>query len=287
MERDSTVQTFKTAITLALVCSIAVSSLAVGLKSTQEKKKAEFRQKNILKAAGLLDDESDISGAGVSELFSERITTRVLDLDTGKITDRYEPGDPAIEVKAALRDSELSDPIDGGSRTGRDVAGIRRRETYATIYEVRDGSQLQTLVLPIRGYGLWSTLWGFIAVDVSGDVSSPDELQVKGLTYYEHKETPGLGGEVDNPLWKQKWPGKRIYDESWNVDLEVTKGAEGEYEVDALSGATITSNGVSNMLEYWLGQYGYRPYLKTVLSQRSSAADNSTTGDSEATTVAE
>jgi Na+-transporting NADH:ubiquinone oxidoreductase subunit C len=265
MERDSTFNTFKTAILLALVCSIAVSSLAVGLRSTQQLKKEEFRQQNILKAAGLLPDDSDISGSEVGALFRQHIKPVVLDFEEDKITKRYAAGDAAIEVASALRDKKLSRAIDGSKTTGRDIAGIRRRETYATIYEVRDDGQLKTLVLPIRGYGLWSTLWGFIAIDFSHASSDPTSLTVTGLTYYKHGETPGLGGEVDNPLWKGKWPGKRVYDANWHVNLEVAKNGEGDYHVDAISGATLTSNGVSNMLSYWLGEYGYGPYVKSLL----------------------
>ena len=74
---------------------------------------------------------------------------------------------------------------------------------------------------------------------------------------------------MDNPLWKEKWrQGKRIYDEQWNVRLQVIKGSvdstddQAEYQVDGLSGATITSNGVTNMLEYWFGDHGFGPFLR-------------------------
>ena len=161
---------------------------------------------------------------------------------------------------------KLSAAIDGSDETGSDIAGIRRREQFATIYEVRDGDQLKTVILPIRGYGLWSTLWGFIAIDYSTATEDAQSLKVVGLTYYKHAETPGLGGEVDNPAWQQKWPDKRVFDSDWSVRLEVAKNAAGDYQVDALSGATLTSNGVSNMLLYWLGEHGYGPYLKSLMS---------------------
>ena len=119
------------------------------------------------------------------------------------------------------------------------------------------------MVLPIRGYGLWSTLWGFVAIDAQSLKKGPGYVTITGLKYYEQKETPGLGGEVDNPNWRAKWPGKHVYDSNWNVQIEVTKGgSHGEYEVDALSGATITSNGVTNMMQFWFGEDGFRPFLK-------------------------
>lgn len=265
MQRDSIANTFRVAILLCLVCSVAVSSLAVGLRGIQKQKKEEFRQQNILKAAGLWPEDS--KNVKTTALFEEKITPVVLDLSKDKLSKAWSPGAPEIEIEAALRDSELSQAIDGSDETGTDIAGIRRRERYATIYEVRDGDTLKTLILPIRGYGLWSTLWGFIAIDFSSATEDPTSLKVAGLTYYKHAETPGLGGEVDNSTWKAKWHDKRVFDSDWKVQLEVAKNASTDYQVDALSGATLTSNGVSNMLLYWLGEPGYGPYLKSLLEK--------------------
>jgi Na+-transporting NADH:ubiquinone oxidoreductase subunit C len=271
MQRDSIANTFRVAILLCLVCSVAVSVFAVGLRPTQQKKKEEFRQQNILTAAGLWTDETADKGEDATALFKKLITPVVIDLTNDRLTDEWQPGAPEIETEAALRDPNLSQLINGGEDTGTDIAGIRRRQTFETIYEVRDGDKLKTLVLPIRGYGLWSTLWGFIAIDFSEATGDPQSLKVEGLTYYKHAETPGLGGEVDNPAWKARWEDKKIFDSDWSVRLEVAKNATGEYEVDALSGATLTSNGVSNMLAYWLGDSGYGPYLKTLLNQNTTS----------------
>jgi Na+-transporting NADH:ubiquinone oxidoreductase subunit C len=113
--------------------------------------------------------------------------------------------------------------------------------------------------LPVEGYALWSTLYGFLALDV-------DTKTVRGLTYYQHGETPGLGGEVDNPAWKALWPGRIAYDEQWLPTIRVIKGKAGSasedpHQVDGLSGATLTSRGVTNMLQFWLGENGFGPYL--------------------------
>ena len=91
---------------------------------------------------------------------------------------------------------------------------------------------------------------------------------VEGLEFYSHKETPGLGGEVDNPRWKKIWIGKKVYNNNKNVSLEVIKGAVNpqdqniDYKVDGLSGATLTSRGVTNMLAYWFGESGYSKLLE-------------------------
>lgn len=266
MQRDSIQNTFRVAILLCLVCSVMVSVMAVGLRRTQQEKKEQFRQENILKAAGLWKE-----GADANELFKKHITPVVLDFETDRETDRYEPGDKEVDPRYATRDKELSKPVDGSEGTGEDIASIRARETYTTLYEVRENGRLKTLVLPIRGYGLWSTLWGFIAIDYS-KATDLESLEVAGLTYYQHAETPGLGGEVDNELWKAKWPGRQIFDDQGNVVLEVSKNAAADYQVDALSGATLTSNGVSNMLQYWLGPHGFGPYIKSSLANSSSVA---------------
>ena len=261
MQRDSIQNTFRVAILLCLVCSVMVSVMAVGLRSTQQQKKEQFRQQNILKAAGLWKE-----GGDAAALFKQHITPVVLDFETGKSTDRYAPDANEVDPRVATRSDELSKPVDGSEETGEDIASIRNRETYTTLYEVREDGKLKTLILPIRGYGLWSTLWGFIAIDFSSSSSDVSSLEVKGLTFYQHAETPGLGGEVDNDLWKAKWPGKHIYDDQGDVRLEVSKSAATDYQVDALSGATLTSNGVSNMLQYWLGQHGFGPYIKSLLA---------------------
>ena len=110
----------------------------------------------------------------------------------------------------------------------------------------------------IRGYGLWGTLYGYLSL-------SSDLNTVQGIEYYEHKETPGLGGEVDNPNWKDGWKGKKIFTETGVVNLKVVKGtSSSDYEIDGISGATLTTNGVTNMIQYWLGDEAYGPVLRNL-----------------------
>ncbi len=281
MQRDSTSYTFKVAILLCLVCSVVVSSLAVGLRDIQKEQKEAFRQQNILTAAGLWNKD-DHSKAEAKSFYKQFITPVFIDLETGKLTTQVKAGSKKLDPKAAARDSNMHALVTDLGEDVRDIAGIRKREHYSTIYEVRDGDQLQTLVIPVRGYGLWSTLWGFIALDVTHAAEGPESIIIKGLSYYEHGETPGLGGEVENPLWTGKWIGKLVYDAEWNVQIEVAKTATTDYQVDALSGATITSNGVTNMLQFWLGELGFGPYLKSLSGSQSSSVgkpsgDNDTT----------
>jgi Na+-transporting NADH:ubiquinone oxidoreductase subunit C len=147
-----------------------------------------------------------------------------------------------------------------------DIASIGRRANYAPVYILKEGDAIKQVVLPVHGYGLWSTLYGFLALE--GDFNT-----VRGLRFYEQAETPGLGGEVDNPKWRAQWAGKKIFDADGNVEIRVIRGhvepntANAEYKVDGLSGATLTSNGVTNLLQFWLGDQGFGPYLKKMHSE--------------------
>ncbi len=264
MPRDSVKHTFLVAVLLCLVCSLLVSASAVGLRSFQEKNKRRDRQKNILIAAGLYDPNKN-TAADVDQLF-ERVTPKIVDLDKGTFLTEEE-AQKILNIKKITDydQAQASNAPDISYEVAQseDVASIKRRENYSYVYLVKDGDTVTQMVLPIRGYGLWSTLWGFVAIDAQSLKKGPQYLTIKGLKYYEQKETPGLGGEVDNPNWRAKWPGKHVYDSNWNVQIEVTKGgAHGEYDVDALSGATITSNGVTNMMQFWFGEKGFRPFLK-------------------------
>ena len=274
MQRESTLYTFKVAVVLCLVCSVVVSSLAVGLRGVQKEQKEAFRQQNILTAAGLWN-KSENTKQEAEAFYSQYITPVFIDLERSRSTNRVQEGSGELDPKAAARDSRWHTLISELDRNveGRDDAGIRKREKYTTVYEVKEDGRLKTLVLPIRGYGLWSTLWGFIALDLTQVTQGPESITIKGLSYYEHGETPGLGGEVENPLWTAKWPGKMVYDADWKVRVEVSKTATTGYQVDALSGATITSNGVTGMLKFWLGEYGFGPYLK-FLSDSAANSDS-------------
>lgn len=254
MRRDSFANTIRVAVLLCLVCSLVVSSAAVFLRGKQQANKADYMRRNILEAAGLWRE-----GADVDELF-QQIQTRIVDLQTGRFVEdaaSLEIDSATYDQRKAIRDPRLSKELSDEN----DIAGIQRRERYSYVYLVKKNDAVDQIVLPIRGYGLWSTLWGFLALDAKSLKQGPVQVEIRGITFYQHAETPGLGGEVDNPRWKAQWNGKHVFDESWNVELEVTKGATSEYEVDALSGATITSRGVTNMIHFWMGEKGFGPLL--------------------------
>ena len=250
---DSTQKTIIVAALLCIVCSVIVSTAAVQLRPAQQANKALDFNRNILAAAGILEE-----GVPVSQQF-EKVTTKVVDLSTGKFTTEVDP--ETYDQRKAAKDPKMSEALSSDV----DIAGLSRLEKYASVYIIEENSQVSKIILPIRGYGLWSTLRGFIALE-------SDLNTVIGLGYYEHGETPGLGGEVDNPKWKSIWTGKKVYGNNGDVKLSVIKGAvpagasDIEFKVDGLSGATLTSDGVDYMVKFWLGENGFKTFLANLKS---------------------
>lgn len=243
---------FATAI--CIVCSLLVSASATFLKERQLTNARLDKQKKVLAVSGLVETGTKLAATDVDRLFNDHITSRIVTLETGD----YAPDgavDPATyDQQRALKDAALSHAVD------KNPAQVKVVPTYGLVYEVRDESKTLTrLILPVEGQGLWSTLYGFLALD-------SDTTTIHGLTFYQHGETPGLGGEVDNPNWKAKWPGRKAFDEDWVPRIQVSKGPAGPaeedpYRVDGLSGATITGNGVTFLLDFWLGAEGFGPFL--------------------------
>ena len=243
------------------VCAVFVSSAAVTLKERQDVNKLLDKKKNVLQAAGLMEAKEKIPADEVERRFAQ-FRPVVVDLATGEEAPDIDPS--TFDQRKAQKDPARS------REAPPNRSLVKRLPHHVLVFEVTDDAgQLDMVVIPVEGYGLWSTLYGFLALEA-------DTRTVVGLAYYEHGETPGLGGEVENPLWKSKWPGRKALDESFEPAIEVIKGAAGKpaddpYRVDGLSGATITARGVSNMMAFWLGEEGFAPYLERV-RQRAAAA---------------
>ncbi|MEL7255640.1 MAG: Na(+)-translocating NADH-quinone reductase subunit C [Pseudomonadota bacterium] len=244
---DSIGKTIFVAVGVCLVASMVVSSVAVSLRPTQEVNQLKDKQINILQVAGVYDPEVD-----VVEAFNA-FEPQVLELETGTFTDQFDA--TTFDDIAAADDPATSVAL------ADDPAGIGRKATYRTVYLLRneDGS-LDKAILPLHGYGLWSTLYGYIAVEEDGN-------EIYGLQFYSHAETPGLGAEVDNPRWKAQWNGKQLKDDEGNLAITVAKTAPpqgDEYHIDALAGATLTTVGVDNLVKFWMGEEGYTPFLENM-----------------------
>lgn len=256
---DTIRKTLIVAVSLSIVFSVVVSASAVILRPMQEKNKALSTRSNMIAAAGMLS--SGASNEKVSEAF-DRFDVLIVEMGTGNVvspeTVNVESAE-AYDQRSASRDPSLSRSLD------EDPAGINRLAKYRKVYLLRDGDDVSKVILPIHGYGLWSTMYGFLAL--KGDANT-----VEGVRFYEHAETPGLGGEIENPQWTAKWKGKKMYESGEWTDPKfalvkggVDENTEGrDHKVDALSGATLTSRGVGNTVNFWLGDRGYGPFLKKV-----------------------
>ena len=236
---------------VCVVCSLLVSGMAVGLRERQEANKLLDKQRNVLEAIGALKPGESASRAEIEKRFKD-VQPALVDMKTGE----YATGQDALtfDMQAAMADPARS------TEAPPNKAQVSRVPKVGLVYKVMKDGALEMVVLPIQGKGLWSTLYGFLAVDADGST-------IRGITYYQHGETPGLGGEVDNPAWKRLWPGRKVFDDKGDVAIHLIKGQAGPpekdpFEVDGLSGATLTSRGVTNMLDFWLGPDGFGPYLK-------------------------
>ncbi len=258
-KHESVARVFTVALLVCLVCAVLVASAVVLLRPAQEINRKLDVQTNILASAGLYQP-----GVDVAAVFAQRIEVKLVDLRNAQFIDPVSVGITNLDAwdqRAATKDPKQSTAIP----PAEDIAAIKRKSFYAKVYLIKsETGQLEKIVLPVSGYGLWSTMYGYL-------VLSSDLDTVVGLTFTEHAETPGLGGEIDNPKWKAQWPGKKIYDDDGKVVAGLKKGGvdpanefERTHMVDGLAGATLTSNGVDHLVHYWLGEHGFGPFLKNL-----------------------
>ena len=247
-KNESVSKTLLVAFLVCVVCGVVVATAAVSLRPVQNENKLIDKRMNILLAAGMYDASQD-----VNEKFKS-IERKFVDIESGDYVEMPESYDQRTAAKDPAQSERLSGDVD--------IAGIKNQADVAEVYLARgDNGELSRIILPVHGYGLWSTLYGFLALE-------PDANTVAGLGFYEHGETPGLGGEVDNTKWKALWEGKKLYGDQGEVEIQVIKGTvesntpNAEHKVDGLAGATLTSKGVSNLLRFWVGENGFGPYLK-------------------------
>lgn len=272
---DSLEKTIAIAVALCLVCAVLVSLGAVALRPLQAYNKNLDMKKNILDVAGLLEDGMDIDSA-----FANKIEAKLVDLETGDYVENMNADE--YDQRKAAKDPKLNIAIP----KDKDIAHVRMKAKVAKVFLVKEGNEIKSIILPVSGYGLWSTLYGFLSLDADGQT-------VQSINFYDQAETPGLGGEVVNPKWRALWKGKKVYAESdqpsldkgliedadigepalalvkGNVDSE-KMGAQ--YQVDGLAGATLTSNGVTNLVRYWMSKEGFAKYLSKVRATKGATS---------------
>lgn len=224
--------------TVAIICSLLLSTAATLLRDRQDRNEALSKKQNILKALGV---NEKMDGPSIDIFFAEYVELFAIDLE----------GNIDAEVDATQLDMEVEDK--------KAEASARRYPIYRCAIDNET-----TYCVPIIGRGLWSKLYGYLSLE-------SDLNTVKGITFYKHGETPGLGAEIEKSWFQDNFLGKKINDQTGTfVSIEVVKGsAENAYAgneeklshaVDGISGATITSRGVTEMLHEDLTKYV--PYFK-------------------------
>jgi len=247
--KESTAFVLTIAMVLSLVCASLVSIAAVKLKPIQDQNAAREKKINILIAAGIYKP-----GADIDMTFDNNIIAQAIDLHSGEPTDQ-------VNAKTFDAIKAAKDPAFGEALVN-DPAKIGYLSKYAVIYLLKKGEKVKRIILPIRGYGLWGTMYGFLALDADGDT-------IKGITFYDQKETPGLGAQILNPKWQKTWDNKKIFDTDGKpaIKLVKTKSSDAKkavHEIDSLAGATLTSRGVEKMINFWMGEKGYGIYLEKI-----------------------
>ncbi|MGR8947201.1 MAG: Na(+)-translocating NADH-quinone reductase subunit C [Gammaproteobacteria bacterium] len=252
--KDSVRNTLLVALAVSFTCAVLVSTTAVLLKPRQLENRLFYGgYRNIvqlLETSGLGLDAEDIM---------RELEVKLIDLATGAYIDNIDP--TTFDQREALKDPEMSIAI----TLSDDLAKINRRAKYAEAYELRRGGRLHYVLLPINGAGMWSTIYGYI-------VLGADLNTVAGVSFHEHGETPGIGDKIQDPKWLAEWRGRVIYQDN-KPAFEIVKrstGAPTIYQVDAITGATITSESTGRMVRYWLGEHAFQPYLERLRREEAN-----------------
>lgn len=253
-QANSNFAVFRFAAIICLVCSLVVSAAAVSLRSIQEKNALNEKRINILIAAGLAEAGKKMTAQEIEERF-EKITPVVVNLESGELASDKDP--------ATYNMYQAAESKDEGKALTNDPANIKRIAEAGSAYLLIENDKISRVILPVQGYGLWSTMYGFTALSYEDE---GDHATIKGLTFYQQGETPGLGARITEPAWQAQWDGVSPYDNQGKPRVEVVKNAspDKDWQVDAISGATLTSRGVQNLMNFWLGEQGYKPFLNRI-----------------------
>lgn len=251
LPNDSRTKTLGVAFMVAFFCATAVSVTAVTLKPLQEANLAREREARMAEMIATLPGMADI----LRETGADTLETIIVDLESGTVAEEIDP--VQFDYVAAQTDPELSAPLS----PEEDTARIGRRPNHAPAYLLRDGQWLVLAVLPVYGTGYQSTIRAYLALE--GDLNT-----IAALSIYEQGETPGIGTRITDPAWEARWQGTQIADETGAVIIAVVQSAAaGPFEVDAVSGATRSSMGVSNLVRFWLGDKGFGRFLDRLKSE--------------------
>jgi len=237
MNVDTVPRTLLVAAGVALFCSAMVSLAVHYLRPLQVGMQLLDRNRAILEAAELLPT-GEVTDRDIVSRYLD-LDARVVDLDTAWFAGGF---DARSYDHWRLRDDVEAAGADDGKR-------------YVPVYLVRKAGSLEKIVLPVDGSGMWSTIYGYVAL-------REDLNTITGVTFHRHGETPGVGDRIQDETWLATWYGKRIHDEDGVMRFCVTRDATGPYEVDLISGASVTAEATGELVRTWLGDAGYGPFLE-------------------------
>jgi Na+-transporting NADH:ubiquinone oxidoreductase subunit C len=259
MSKDSPRNAFLVVMITAIVCSSLVSAAVVVLRPIQLNNQLLDRSRNIMKLTGLLPGDRVVEDQEMLDLY-RTLDVRIINIDEADFDSDMDP--VTFDSRRAVGDPDLSVAIPAD----QDLANLGRRTRHAPVYMVWNEDKLNRVILPVRGNGMWSTLYGYIALQ-------PDMNTISGMTFYEQNETPGLGDQITHEHWLAQWQGRQIYDIDGKTRFRVNEGvvapdsATARFEVDALTGATVTGDAVTSLVHYWFGPHGYKGFLLAMQEQ--------------------
>lgn len=253
MTNDSPLKAILVVLGTAFVCSLLVTVAVVRLQPIQRAYQDLERNRFIVAISGLVDPDQELTDGEVVDQFQE-LVVRLVDIDGGRYDDSMNPLSFDQRQAASNPDMSTSIPAD------LDTVSLSRRSRYATVYVVGDADDPQRIILPMHGQGMWSTVYGYLALD--GDLDT-----IAAVTFYEQGETAGIGDKILDRGWQDKWQGRALNDDSGVLAFRVAEGAVAAgspgavNQVDAIAGATMTTNAVTAMVQYWFGPHGFGPFL--------------------------
>jgi Na+-transporting NADH:ubiquinone oxidoreductase subunit C len=259
MSKDSPAKAIRVVLLTALLCSSLVSTAVVLLRPIQLNNQLLDRSRNVIQLTGLLP-EGETPGDDEMLGLYKSLDRRIVNIDGAVFDEEIDPG--SFDKRRAVDDTGLGIDIPAD----QDRAGLGRRSRFAPVYIVWKEDRLDRIILPVRGAGMWSMLRGFISLE-------SDLNTIAGMTFYEQKETPGLGDQITGLGWLAQWRGRRVYDEAGELRFAVSEGrveagsSAAVHEVDALTGATVTGDAVTSLVHYWFGPHGYQAFLAQLREQ--------------------
>lgn len=244
LPNDNRTKTLAVAFLVSVVCAALVTGATVVLRPIQAQNRAAEQQARLEALVAAVPGISDLLGEG------GELSTVVIDLDAGAA---------AKEVTPETLEAALSDATNWTAlAAGDDVAGIGNRPDFAQIYLLRSGETVSLAILPVVGSGYGGQIQALLAL--RGDMRT-----LAGIAVTEQSETPGLGARIEEAPWQQGFAGKLIFDEAGAFRFAVARGAaRTEFEVDGITGATRTSNAITQMVRFWAGPKGYGPLLAAI-----------------------